>query len=1758
MSHIIIFSIFVLGVLCGDRAFASSFIDDYDLFLEASHRGRFVSSADGGVLAVGIERVNGKPVEYYVRLDQSGDVDSLVETPAWLLNPPAVVLPGGKILTERPVSSATGPLERFFPDGTHDPGFRLTLDSTSSLDGFLPAADGKIWVWGRLIFDGSRRLFARLMPNGDLDPTFDSADLTFDFQSTSKRVDAVTLDGDSHLYIYGWSLFGSGREVIRISTDGVRDPEVAVSFPSFGFQSAHQTASGHFLYLGFPGLGLIGKDNLMVDGVLPEADGIVRELRKSPDGSFYITGDFSMINGVPVNGVARLTSEGRFDSGFHLPPNVNFEPIADGSLVVWGDFESFQGETRYGVAHVDTSGNLLPDYHHRYTSEGYVSSFDRMSDGSILVSGDYSWVITDGQILKRKNLIKLSPDGSLDEGFIQTFEGRNPWIAMVTADDHVIVGFDEQPPSWARYESDGAPGPELHPEFEGLKPRDVRYPTLLSDGTLSFYWSRDRSNHQRYFISRGDELSVTNEFYGSDLMPRLQSLPDGTSYYLDDDLGSSIKVHGIDGQEIADRQIGFPYLDGIRPKVTDFALLPEERKLVVGTTGVSLIDSYGNGIQGFGNSLKSEVGISRFRRLPQVWGLPERGQYFLAGWFGDNAEELQPGFVQIRIDGSIVPEFDLGSGVTWPPRSIIALDDGDLLVGGWRSRVSIDGLRISGIVKVRPVPQVISPPPPAPTNVSAAATSGLTIGLAWTSPQEAEELLIERRRSDSDLWELVARLDSEIESYEDFAERGATYFYRISSSNVHGSSAIVIPVTTPEDELLGGSLMDERIDLLDNAPINAIHRLRTGKYLVAGKITFVGDEQVQPGDDSIIIRLNSDGSFDPTFTPFGRPWQVFRDFAEQDDGKILVAVMKDPSAPYNIPLDFPILLRLNTDGTLDPSFAGIPLTDGPMGQPGFARATMLRRLSNGNILVGGRFDGSFKNEEGNWIRQTAGGVILDPTGVMVTPPGSDLQSQYRILINRISPSVDGGFYILSSSLDGLPKVNADGTIGESLPMQVSSSHVWDRIFGIHRFASGHTLVGGAFGGVFWREETEDGWISVEVSNLVMIDPDGGINLELSEAFGAGLDGEIVSIVSLPSGKALIMGTFTQFMGEPRSHLAVIGADGTLDPAIFDISGRTTPGSVKVMENGEVFAIGSFGIVNGESRGGLVRFKNDLSELDDQFHARLYSFSPETIRGRVLHPGSDGDLYVAGRFDLVRKGNVVHQSNSIFRLDSEGEIDLSFSSREVFGEILSLDTDSSRNVIVGGEFSTTPNSLIFSPKFKNLAKLDPDGLLQFSIEDPERLGTGVRAVVVDDSDRIYVSGTIYPPLHDYDGAILRYQNSGEFDPTFPSLVNSSLYKADDFRYLDGRIIVVSRRGGPILSYDLEGEEADDLLIDHDFSYLGARFLNDGRLIGIGFVPGSQLANERSVALFASNPSVETIWETTFDQGSWFGSYSKEPGSLYVAGNLILGGRETSVVSFDPDRGFRSSFEAGKCNGDTYAVSRVGDRIAVTGNFSEWSEEPRFGLAFLNPSPEAPEPPTSQAFLSPSFTLLRWEPSPAATAYRIEAREHGSEEWEIVGYHDNSSGIFLLDEGTESGGRDFRLIVIDRAGAESSPALTQSTTEISFNLWKDFHGLDEGISPDSDIDGDSIPLLVEYALGLNPATHSQLPLPEIANGRVSYQIDSLRPDVECLIQVSDDFIEWRDYGNSRIGMAAQNPLRVSGSLSSPPGKFFRIHCSLRDSQ
>jgi uncharacterized delta-60 repeat protein len=90
-----------------------------------------------------------------------------------------------------------------------------------------------------------------------------------------------------------------------------------------------------------------------------------------------------------------------------------------------------------------------------------------------------------------------------------------------------------------------------------------------------------------------------------------------------------------------------------------------------------------------------------------------------------------------------------------------------------------------------------------------------------------------------------------------------------------------------------------------------------------GKIVFVGETSGGDTWDIIVVRLNQDGSFDNTFSNDGivvidvNDDDFGRAVAIQDDGKIVVA----GTCMSNEEKDL-ILCRLNSDGTLDNTFAG--------------------------------------------------------------------------------------------------------------------------------------------------------------------------------------------------------------------------------------------------------------------------------------------------------------------------------------------------------------------------------------------------------------------------------------------------------------------------------------------------------------------------------------------------------------------------------------------------------------------------------------------------------------------------------------------------------------------------------------------------------------------------------------------------------------------------------------------------------------------
>lgn len=133
-------------------------------------------------------------------------------------------------------------------------------------------------------------------------------------------------------------------------------------------------------------------------------------------------------------------------------------------------------------------------------------------------------------------------------------------------------------------------------------------------------------------------------------------------------------------------------------------------------------------------------------------------------------------------------------------------------------------------------------------------------------------------------------------------------------------------------------------DLGGTETLNSLVALADGKFLAAG---------TDGNNDMVLMRFNSDGSFDTGFDTDGKVttdlggWETGNSVAVQSDGKILLAGTTDT--------DF-ALVRYNTDGSLDTSFNGStpsPTNHSPTGNVTISDTTPTENqtLTAGNTLV---------------------------------------------------------------------------------------------------------------------------------------------------------------------------------------------------------------------------------------------------------------------------------------------------------------------------------------------------------------------------------------------------------------------------------------------------------------------------------------------------------------------------------------------------------------------------------------------------------------------------------------------------------------------------------------------------------------------------------------------------------------------------------------------------------------------------------------
>ena len=197
-----------------------------------------------------------------------------------------------------------------------------------------------------------------------------------------------------------------------------------------------------------------------------------------------------------------------------------------------------------------------------------------------------------------------------------------------------------------------------------------------------------------------------------------------------------------------------------------------------------------------------------------------------------------------------------------------------------------------------------------------------------------------------------------------------------------------------------------------------------------------------------LVRLLPEGALDPSFEipAVGEGYPLA--LARQPDGRYLVAAADDQTVPK--------LVRLNPDGTLDPSFtiaADLLLPGAFLIQDDVIRALAVQ--PDGKILVGGRFRNPRSSSHGGLMRLNADGS-LDPsfevgTGAQTVRPGPRiaepgfvnrivLQPDGQILVSGDFTEFDGFHraYMVRLRGDspllrlGTPMLGSDGTL--SLPV----------------------------------------------------------------------------------------------------------------------------------------------------------------------------------------------------------------------------------------------------------------------------------------------------------------------------------------------------------------------------------------------------------------------------------------------------------------------------------------------------------------------------------------------------------------------------------------------------------------------------------------------------------------------------------------------------------------------------------------------------
>lgn len=160
--------------------------------------------------------------------------------------------------------------------------------------------------------------------------------------------------------------------------------------------------------------------NTYDDGLLGDGfDGIVRTVALQTDGKLIVGGEFSNFNGAATPFLCRLLSDGSKDLSFNLGSGINGKVYCsliqpDEKIILGGSFTNFNGTNVGKLIRLNSDGSRDVTFNSSQgTTTNTIYACDLQSDGSIIIGGSF----TNYNGVASPRVARILPNGNLDSTF---------------------------------------------------------------------------------------------------------------------------------------------------------------------------------------------------------------------------------------------------------------------------------------------------------------------------------------------------------------------------------------------------------------------------------------------------------------------------------------------------------------------------------------------------------------------------------------------------------------------------------------------------------------------------------------------------------------------------------------------------------------------------------------------------------------------------------------------------------------------------------------------------------------------------------------------------------------------------------------------------------------------------------------------------------------------------------------------------------------------------------------------------------------------------------------------------------------------------------------------------------------------------------------------------------------------------------------------------------------------------------------------